>query len=105
MLAGEYSFNKNDKIGLMLSSPMSVVKGSSSLLYSTGRDNNSNTAYLSKLKTSLRPEAKEYDLGIYFKSKPQEDLALSGKFETRFNADGEKGVVDYLGVVGAQYNF
>ncbi len=105
MIASEYSFNQNDKIGLMLSSPMSVVKGTSSFLYSNGRDNNSNRAYLSKLKTSLRPEAKEYDLGIYFKSKPQEDLALSGKVEARFNADGQKGVVDYLGVVGAQYSF
>ena len=105
MVAGEYSFNKNDKIGLMLSSPMSVVKGSSSMLYSTGRDNNSNNAYLSKVKTSLKADAKEYDLGMYFKSKPSEDLAISGKVEARFNADGEKGLTDYIGVVGAQYSF
>jgi len=105
MVAGEYSFNPNDKIGLMFESPMEVVKGSSTFRYSTGRDSYSNTAYMNKLKTSLRPEAKEYDLGMYFKSKPNEDLSLAGKVQARFNADGEKGVVDYMGVVGAQYNF
>ncbi|MBR6663765.1 MAG: S8 family serine peptidase, partial [Alphaproteobacteria bacterium] len=105
MVAGEYSFNKDNKVGLMFESPMSVVKGNSTFKYSTGRDNNSNTAYMSKLKTSLKPEAKEYDLGMYFKSKPIEDLSLSGKVQARFNADGEKGVDDYMGVIGAQYNF
>jgi len=101
MLAGEYNLNASDKVGLMLSSPMSVAKGSASMTYSTGRDNYSNSAYLNKIKTSLRPEAKEYDLGMYFKSKPSDNVSLSGKFETRFNADGKRGVEDYIGVVGA----
>jgi hypothetical protein len=105
MLAGEYNFDKENKVGLMFESPMSVVKGKSTLTYSTGRDSYSDTAYLSQYKSSLKPEAKEYDLGMYFKSKPKEDLSLAGKIQARFNADGEKGLVDYVGVVGAQYNF
>ena len=105
MLAGEYNLNRNHKFGLMLSSPMSVVKGNASIMYASGRDNNSNNAYLKQLKASLKPEAKEYDLGMYYKGKPSEDLSLSGKVEARFNADGEKGVMDYMGVVGAQYVF
>jgi hypothetical protein len=105
MLAGEYNLNRNHKFGLMLSSPMSVVKGNASIMYASGRDNNSNNAYLKQLKASLKPEAKEYDLGMYYKGKPSEDLSLSGKVEARFNADGEKGVTDYMGVVGAQYVF
>ena len=105
MLAGEYMVNKNNKIGLMLSSPMSIVKGSASMMYSTGRDNNSNSAYLEELKASLRPEAKEYDLGIYYQGDIRDNLSINGKVETRFNADGEKGVNDYIGVVGAEYSF
>ena len=105
MLAGEYSLNRNHKFGLMFTSPMSVVKGNASIMYASGRDNNSNNAYLNQLKTSLKPEAKEYDLGMYYKGKPAEDLNLSGKVEARFNADGNKGMTDYIGIVGAQYNF
>ena len=105
MLSGEYSFNNKDKIGLMIRSPMSVVKGNASMMYSTGRDNYSDTAYLNKLKTSLRPDAREYDLGMYFRSNPNDDLGLSGKVEARFNADGQEGLVDYIGVVGVHYSF
>jgi hypothetical protein len=89
----------------MLSSPMSVVKGNAKFRYSTGRDNASDVAYIKELKTSLRPEAKEYDIGMYYQGDPAENLSLSGKIETRINADGEKGVNDYIGVIGAHYNF
>jgi hypothetical protein len=101
MLQGEYSLNASDKVGLSFRSPMSVAKGNASMMYSTGRDNYSNTAYLNKIKTSLRPEAKEYDLGMYFKSKPSDNVSLSGKVEARLNADGEEGVTDYIGILGA----
>lgn len=105
MVAGEYKFNAKDKIGLSLSSPLSVVKGRASLLYAGGRDNNSDTVYMNKLTTSLTPEAKEYDLGLYYMGEPKEDLNLMGKVQARFNADGEKGVTDYIGMVGLQSNF
>ncbi len=105
MLAGEYRLNAKDKIGLSLSSPLSVVKGRASLLYASGRDNNSDTIYMNKLNTSLTPEAKEYDLGLYYQGQPKEDLSLMGKVQARFNADGEKGVTDYIGILGVQSNF
>ena len=105
MVAGEYKLNAKDKIGLSFSSPLSIVKGRASLLYAGGRDNNSDTVYMNKLTTSLTPEAKEYDLGLYYQGQPNEDLSLMGKIQARFNADGEKGVTDYIGIVGMQSNF
>lgn len=105
MIAGEYKLNAKDKVGLSFSSPLSVVKGRASLLYAGGRDNNSDTIYMNKLTTSLTPEAKEYDLGLYYQGQPNEDLSLMGKVQARFNADGEKGVTDYIGIVGMQSNF
>jgi len=57
------------------------------------------------LTTSLTPEAKEYDLGLYYQGQPKEDLSLTGKVQARFNADGEKGVTDYIGIVGVQSAF
>lgn len=105
MLAGEYKLNQTDKVGLSLSSPLSVVKGRASLMYANGRDNHSDTIYMQKLTTSLKPQAKEYDLGVYYKGEPEEDVNLMGKVEARFNADGEKGVTDYIGIVGAGVAF
>ena len=105
MIAGEYKFNKQNKLGLSLMSPMSVVKGRSSFRYASGRDNYSDTVYMKKLTSSLRPAAKEYDLGLYYIGEPKDDLNLTGKVEARFNADGEKGVTDYLGIVGMHYDF
>ncbi len=105
MIAGEYKLNAKDKVGLSFSSPLSVVKGRASLLYAGGRDNHSDTVYMNKLTTSLTPEAKEYDLGLYYQGQPKEDLSLMGKVQARFNADGEKGVTDYIGIVGMQSNF
>lgn len=105
MLAGEYKLNKTDKVGLSLSSPLSVVKGRASLMYAGGRDNHSDTIYMQKLTTTLKPQAKEYDLGFYYQGQPKEDVSLMGKVEARFNADGEKGVTDYIGIVGAGVQF
>lgn len=105
MLAGEYNLNATDKVGISFSSPLSVVKGRASLLYATGRDNYSDTVYMNKLTTSLTPEAKEYDLGMYYQGQPAEDLSLTGKVQARFNADGEEGVTDYIGIVGMQHSF
>ena len=105
MVAGEYKLNAKDKVGLSFSSPLSVVKGRASLMYAGGRDNYSDTIYMNKLTTSLTPEAKEYDLGLYYQGEPKEDLSLMGKIQARFNADGEKGVTDYIGIVGMQSNF
>ena len=105
MLAGEYAIDKKNKVGLSLVSPLSVVKGSASFNYATGRDNYSDTIYMNKLTTSLRPEAKEYDLGLYYKGQTEDDVNLMGKVEARFNADGEKGVTDYIGVVGVSSAF
>ncbi len=105
MLAGEYRLNAMDKIGISLSSPLSVVKGSASLMYANGRDSYSDTVYMNKLKMSLTPEAKEYDLDLYYAGQPKEDFNLMGKVQVRFNADGEKGVTDYIGIIGVQSAF
>ncbi len=105
MMAGEYRLNATDKVGVSFSSPLSVVKGRASLLYANGRDNNSDTVYMNKLTTSLTPEAREYDLGLYYQGQPKENFGFMGKVQARFNADGEKGVTDYIGLVGTQYNF
>ena len=105
MIAGEYKFNGRDKVGLSLSSPLSVAKGRSTFRYASGRDNYSDTIYMQKLTNSLKPAAKEYDLGMYYLGQPEDDLNVTGKVEARFNADGEKGLTDYLGIMGMQYNF
>jgi hypothetical protein len=60
---------------------------------------------MNELKTSLKPEAKEYDFGLYYQGQATENLSLGGKVETRLNADGEKGVTDYMGILGVQYQF
>ena len=106
MIAGEYRLNgRGDKVGLSLSTPLSVVKGRAGLKYASGRDNYSDTVYMQKLTSSLKPAAQEYDLSLYYQGKPKEDFGLMGKVETRFNADGEKGVTDYIGIIGASKTF
>lgn len=104
-LAGEYMLNKTDKVGLSFSSPLSVVKGKASLMYASGRDSASDTIYMQKLTTSLKPRAKEYDVGLYYQGKTEEEVSLTGKVSARFNADGEKGVTDYIGIVGVSAAF
>ena len=75
------------------------------MLYATGRDNYSDRVYTERLTSSLKPAAKEYDTGVYYEGRPSEVLSLMGKVQARFNADGEKGVTDYMGIVGAHYAF
>ena len=105
MLAGEYQLNKKDKVGLSFSSPLTVRRGHATFNYANGRDNYSDTAYMQKLTSSLKPAATEYDLGVYYLGEPKEDLNLMGKIEARFNADGEKGVTDYIGIIGISKPF
>ena len=105
MLAGEYQLNQKDKFGMSLSSPLSVRRGHTSFQYASGRDNYSDTAYMKTLKGSLKPAAKEYDLGVYYMGAPKENLSFMGKVEARFNADGEKGTTDYIGILGVSKSF
>ena len=105
MVAGEYQLNTKDKIGLSFSSPLTVRRGHATFNYASGRDNYSDTVYMKKLTSSLKPAAQEYDVGVYYLGEPKEELNVMGKIEARFNADGEKGVTDYIGVMGAQYAF
>jgi hypothetical protein len=105
MIAGEYRLNNTDKVGLSLSSPLSVRRGKSTFNYAQGRDKYTDTIYMNKLSSSLKPAAKEYDLGLYYQGKPKGDLGLMGKVEARFNADGEKGLTDYIGIIGVSKSF
>ena len=92
-------------MGLSLASPLSVRKGKATFAYASGRDNYSDTIYMNKLTSSLKPAAREYDLGMYYQGQNENDLSLLGKVEARFNADGEKGLTDYIGIVGLSKSF
>ena len=105
MVAGEYQINGQNKVGLSLATPLSVRKGKASFAYASGRDNYSDTIYMNKLTSSLKPAAQEYDLGMYYQGEPKADLNLLGKVEARFNADGEKGLTDYIGIIGVSKSF
>ena len=105
MVAGEYQLNTKDKIGLSFSSPLTVRRGHATFNYASGRDNYSDTVYMKKLTSSLKPAAQEYDVGVYYLGEPKEELNVMGKIEARFNADGEKGVTDYIGIIGVSQPF
>ena len=105
MLAGEYQINGQNKVGLSLATPLTVRKGKASFAYASGRDNYSDTIYMNKLTSSLKPAVQEYDLGMYYQGVSEKDLNILGKLEARFNADGEKGLTDYIGIVGLSKSF
>lgn len=81
-----YQFDTHKMVGLQVSSPLRIRKGSAIFNIPVARDLNSDTIYYDKLQVKLQPDAREYDLGFYY-AKEADDCDWRGELMARLHPD------------------
>ena len=105
-LDGNYRLNKTDVIGLQLSSPLRVRRGSAKLDLPVGRDNYSDEVYRRQYRLGLKPEAREYKFSLYHHTNLNEKMTLRSEFDMRLNPDHQKDAdTDYRVMFGFNWNW
>ena len=100
-----YQMDNEKLFGLQFASPLRIKKGKAYFNIPTGRDSYSDTVYYDTMKVGLKPMAREYDLGFYFRNQ-QKDYNWRGEFMARFNPDHISGIKpDYRLMFGSNFDY
>lgn len=95
-----YLIDKYSKIGFQAVSPLSVSRGNLMIDLPTGRDPSENKVYREKYNISMKPEAKELDLGFYFTHETEDEKWFRAEMTTRLNPDNQNIDPDYQIMLG-----
>jgi len=102
---GRYALNKTDVIGLQISSPLRVYKGTAGFNLPVGRDDYSDKVYRQQFKASMKPDAREYKFSLYHSREINEDMGLRSQFDVRLNPDHQRDAsTDYRIMFGFNWN-
>ena len=104
-LDARYQLDKNKMFGLQFSSPLRIRKGMATLNIPVARDLYSDTVYYDTVRVSLKPSAREYDIGLYY-TQETENYDWRGELMTRFNPDHISGIKpDYRALFGLSLKY
>ena len=85
-LDARYHLDPQKMLGLQFSSPLRIQRGTATLNIPVGRDMYSDTIYREQWDMSLRPTAREYDIGLYY-TQETDNYDWRGELMTRFHPD------------------
>ena len=101
-----YKLNNTDYVGLMLTSPLRIKKGTASFDMPMGRDYYSDTVYREIYKASLKPTAREYDWALYYAKELNPDIHFKAQTGVRINPDHQSDLdPDYQMLLGFDWKF
>ena len=101
----QYDIDQGKLAGIQLTSPLKIKKGKANLRLPYARDMYSDTVYYNNINLNLKPEAREYDIGIYYQNETSRYL-WRGEFMTRFNPEHRAHVKpDYRAIWGLDWKF
>lgn len=104
-LETNYRLSKNTDIGMRFSSPLTVEHGKVKVNMASGRDNYSNKIYRNRYKASLRPQKREYKIGLYLNNDISDHLSFSTEFDVRIHPENTDSSNDYRALFGLSWNF
>ena len=104
-LDAQYRLSDKDLMGIQFLSPLRIKKGSARFDLPVARDMYTDTVYRDVSEVSLRPEAREYDLGFYYMHET-DDYDWRGELMARFNPDHMADVKpDYRALIGMSFKY
>ena len=104
-LDARYQPDDKRMFGIQFSSPLRIRKGTASLSIPTARDMSSDTVYYDTVKVGLKPDAREYDVGVYY-TQETDDYDWRGELMTRFHPDHMSGMSpDYRALFGLSFKY
>ena len=95
-----YKLDEQAQIGFLASSPLSVTNGNMLMDVPVGRDPHEDKVYREKYSLSMEPEAKEFDLGLYYTHETEDEKWFRAEFTTRLNPDNRDIDPDYQLMIG-----
>ena len=100
-----YHLDNKKMFGFQFSSPLRIRKGIASLNIPIARDMHSDTVYYDSMDIDLKPNAREYDIGIYY-TQESDNFDWRGEFMTRFHPDHISGIKpDYRALFGLSLKY
>jgi len=100
-----YQYDNSLDMGLRLSSPLRIEKGTMSVDFASGRAVEDDTVYRNRYATTLKPQKREYKLAFYGNKEINDDVSLSSEFDIRFNPEHTNASNDYRALLGLSWNF
>ena len=100
-----YQYNARDILGLQFSSPLRIRQGSALFNLPIARDLYTDDVYFTQKKISLKPNAREYDLGLYYMTET-DNYDWRGELMARFHPDHISGIKpDYRALFGLSLKY
>ncbi len=86
-----YQLNETDRAGMQISSPLRIRKGNATFDLPVGRDLYNDTVYRAKVTTALKPDAREYDIALYYTKTITPALRMKSQAGVRLNPEHVAG--------------
>ena len=100
-VAATWQMDDRRTFGLHASSPLRVKSGTARVTLPVARDAYQDIVYQNSTVASLKPSAREYDLGFYYTDAVSDDMLLKSEFGVRLNPDHMAGSApDWRALVG-----
>ena len=92
-------------IGVQFSSPLRIRRGSAVFNLPVARDLTDDVVYFDQIRVSLKPTAREYDLGLYY-AKESENYNWQAEMTARIHPDHMAGIrPDYRALIGWSFKY
>ena len=100
-----YTPDEQSLYGFKVASPLRVRSGTVSFDLPTGRDMYADKLYRTQYVSSMKPEAREYDLSLFFMNQLKEQLSLAGEMGVRLNPDHQNQQPDWRTLFKMNWNW
>ena len=104
-LDAKYRFDEQKMLGLSFSSPLRIRRGTARFDLPIARDLYTDTVYREQIDASLKPNAREYDLGLYY-THETDNYDWRGELMARFHPDHVADAkTDYRALLGLSLKY
>ena len=105
-VTASYQPTEDHLLGLQVSSPLRVRKGTLNITLPTGRHPTEDIYYYDTYKANMKPKARELDLSMYYQGNVTDELSLQSEMGVRLNPDHQADATpDYRGMVGIKWAY
>jgi len=105
-MTASYQPTEDHLLGLQVSSPLRVRKGSLNVTLPVGRHPTEDVYYYDTYKADLKPKARELDLSMYYQGNVTDEVSVQSEMGVRLNPDHQADAApDYRGMVGVKWEY
>ena len=105
-VTASYQPTEDHLLGLQVSSPLRVRKGTMNVTLPVGRHPTKDIYYYDTYKADMKPKARELDLSMYYQGNVTDEVSVQSEMGVRLNPDHQADASpDYRGMVGVKWKY